>query len=146
MPTDRESSMTPRTSKYCLVMEEKTWPHSWPSRKVFKPWAPWVIGLAFVVTLWGFGYKVSRYYPHLDAATRASFSKLWDEHLDVALIARITRTIAKLQRFSNLDADFLVLQDISQCRNSSYRSSEYKCIPSSLHSPVILRSPPFAYA
>jgi len=98
MPAECESSMTPRTTKFHSVMEEKTGTHFLPPRKAFRPCAPWLIGLAFVVAPWGLGYKLSQYYPRLDAATRASFAKLWDEHQDSAHSATIPRTIAQSHR------------------------------------------------
>ena len=45
-----------------------------------------VLILAIAVALWGYGYKISRYNSHLDAASRASFAKLWDRHQDASQI------------------------------------------------------------
>jgi hypothetical protein len=40
----------------------------------FRPWTLALVGLAIAVALWGYGYKISPYNLHLDAASRASFA------------------------------------------------------------------------
>lgn len=49
-----------------------------------RAWAALCIGLAVAITVWGFGYKLSRYNPRRDPAWRVSLVKLWDNHQDPA--------------------------------------------------------------
>jgi hypothetical protein len=46
-------------------------------RQVFRPGALGFIGLAIAVALWGFGYKLSLYYPRADSTSRVPVAKLW---------------------------------------------------------------------
>jgi hypothetical protein len=55
-----------------------------PGRHKSRSRAFWIFALAIVAALWAFGYKLTRYTPRLDPATRVSFVKLWDKHQDVA--------------------------------------------------------------
>lgn len=65
------------------------------SRRLFRPWALVFIGLSLSVTLWGFGYKLSRYDPYSDASSRALLAKLWDKHQDVTEITAAAEASAQ---------------------------------------------------
>ena len=71
----RGLSVLPQTRKQTHILKSAS-----------RPWTLGLVGLAITVALWGYGYKISRYNPHLDAASRASFAKLWDKHQDASQI------------------------------------------------------------
>jgi hypothetical protein len=54
--------------------------HRYPSwKQLFRPWAVGFIGLAIVVALWGFGYKLSLYHRHAEPSARVLVAKMWIE-------------------------------------------------------------------
>lgn len=50
---------------------------SW--KQVFRPYALGFVGLAIVVALWGFGYKLSLYHRHAEPSARTLVAKMWIE-------------------------------------------------------------------
>ena len=50
---------------------------SW--KQLFRPWAVGFIGLAIVVALWGFVYKLSLYHRHTEPSARVLVAKMWIE-------------------------------------------------------------------
>lgn len=111
------------------------------TRRAFPSWA--LIGLALAIALWGFGYKLSRYRPHLDPVTRLSYAKLWDKHQDTCQIlasrttAHLSQSVgvcvlsAVFQQQSIRPAGFVVL-----CSDSHHTTS------TSFVSLIPFRSPP----
>jgi hypothetical protein len=49
-----------------------------PWRQLFRPFPLTLVGLAIMVALWGYGYKLSLYHPYPNPSSRASVAKLWD--------------------------------------------------------------------
>jgi len=116
----------------------------WISRRLFRPWALAFIGLAISVALWGFGYKLSRYNPHQDAASRALFAKMWDKHQDVAQVAATTKATAQQHLQLELHAVLLIhRQPPTGIERAFFYPDTYKRIPALFCSVVPLRSPPF---
>jgi hypothetical protein len=91
MSTGSESSVwVPVIQKGCIGGLSADGGRSLPAKRAFTPWA--LIGLALAVALWGFGYKLSRYSPHLTAAARLSYTKLWDKHQDAPQVLTLKST------------------------------------------------------
>lgn len=87
MSAEKHSSMMSRTDRQNSSLADWCAVTAGPlSSGLFRPWALVLIGLSLSVTLWGFGYKLSRYYPHSDATSRSLLAKLWDKHQDVKQI------------------------------------------------------------
>lgn len=102
-----------------------------------------LLGLAIAVTLWGFGYKLSRYNLHSDTNSRASFAKLWDKHQDSAKIAETAKVTAQPHPGLEWDAILAFLQETPELQCSTFcPSGECTRIPLSSRSLVPLRSPP----
>ncbi len=115
------------------------------SRGLFKPWALVFIGLSLSVTLWGFGYKLSRYNPHSDAVSRALLAKLWDKHQDVTQVTAAAEACAQVpQSAFALDAALILLlcQLPDPERRRSADPDRSRPLRPSLHPLVPLRSPP----
>jgi len=112
-----------------------------PGRHKSRSRAFWIFGLAIVAALWAFGYKLTRYTPRLDPATRVSFVKLWDKHQDVAQLTSALE--ASTQSYFDLPLDDLrALPDVSRFRSSN-EDELAKCRPSPSVGPLLpLRSPP----
>ena len=115
------------------------------SRRLFRPWALLFIGLAISVALWGFGYKLSRYNPHPNAASRSSLAKLWDKHQDISQLASASEAAAQPpQIHPGLRAVLdLLCQTPSPEKYAFSPPDEFKRIPVLFGSVVPLRSPPF---
>lgn len=54
--------------------------------------------LAIAVTLWGFGYKLSLYYPQSDPASRSLVAKLWVEQRQISIT-----TASRLEKKTRLE-------------------------------------------
>lgn len=114
------------------------------SSELFRPWALALIGLALSVSLWGFGYKLSRYNPHPDASSRALFAKMWDKHQDVSQLTAATQaSVRSFQSQLVVDAVLLLLlQPPNPEHRAGWPQEERKGPPVSVHPVVPLRSPP----
>jgi hypothetical protein len=114
------------------------------SRRLFRPWALAFIGLSLSVTLWGFGYKLSRYSPHSDASSRALLAKLWDKHQDDTQITAAAKASVRAANSQVMvHAVFIQLRqppNPGQCRFLD--PDECQRFPVSLQPVVPLRSPP----
>lgn len=144
MSTENESSMTSCINGRTISIAGGFPP---PERSfspsLFRPWALGFIGLAISVALWGFGYKISRYNPHPDAASRTLLAKMWDKHQDVTQVSGVTQASAQPQlQFELLAALFLLGQPPTPAECSRRESDGPKCIPAHFRSVVPLRSPP----
>lgn len=111
---------------------------------LFRPWAVAFIGLAILVTLWGFGNKLTRYNLHPDAVTRALVAKLWDKHQDVSqLVASSAASAQQTQSPSGLHALLLLLFQTPELEQDAFSlPDECRPLPVFFHSVVPLRSPP----
>ena len=106
------------------------------------PWTIALFGLALAVALWGFGYKLSRYNPHLDAAARASYAKLWDKHQDTSelLTSKLT---AHPQQCAQLEALSVFFQEpIAPVFAPIHTAEDDRSIVTSLVALIPFRSPP----
>lgn len=114
------------------------------SRSAFRPWAIVFLGLSLSVTLWGFGYKLSRYYPQSDATSRALIAKLWDKHQDVTQITAAAEASSQPPHSELvLHAGIVLLCQPPDPRRSLFiDSDECQRIPISFQPVVPLRSPP----
>jgi hypothetical protein len=70
---------------------------SW--RRVSRPYAFGIVGLAITVFLWGYGYKLSLYHHHSRPSSLASVAKLWIEPRSASVLAA-SRPMAKLHRIA----------------------------------------------
>lgn len=50
-----------------------------PWKQIFRPCTLGFVGLAIVVALWGYGYKLSLYHRHDQNSSRVSVAKMWIE-------------------------------------------------------------------
>ena len=78
----------------------------------------WICGMAIVIALGAFGYKLTRYTTRLDPATRLSFVKLWDKHQDAAQLTSALQVPVQSYSQSSLEA-MSALPDVSRFRPSS---------------------------
>jgi len=84
----------------------------------FRSQTLWICGMAIVIALWAFGYKLTRYTSRLDPATRLSFVKLWDKHQDAAQLTSALQVPVQSYSQSPLEA-MSALPDVSRFRPSS---------------------------
>src|SRR5579862_8161622 len=114
------------------------------SQRLFRPWALPSIGLAITVALWGFGYKISRYNPHPDTASRVLLAKLWDKHQDVTqLAASVGLSTRPTDIQLALHAVLLLLYKSSEPERYAFcPPDECRRIPALFLSLIPLRSPP----
>lgn len=115
-----------------------------PRRTASRPLALGLIGLALAVTLWGFGYKLSRYNPPSDVTSRALFAKLWDKHQDVAQASNAVHPSPQPHVPFDFHAFLVVLSPAARpgCF-AARRGDEAKPISVLFESQVPPRSPPF---
>jgi hypothetical protein len=115
----------------------------YPSRKqLFRPWAVGFIGLAIVVALWGFGYKLSLYHRHVEPSARALVAKMWIETRNPsATTASVSK--AKSHLFPGSHALFVLVQERPKLNRAVPRSLPLtaRCIEY-LVSLIPSRSPP----
>ena len=111
---------------------------------MFRPWALAFIGLALSVSLWGFGYKLSRYNPHPDASSRALFAKLWDKHQDVSQLTATTDASARSTQSRLVVNAVLILlfQPRNPIRHAVPHDEDCQRTPVRFHLVLPLRSPP----
>jgi hypothetical protein len=109
---------------------------------IFRPWTLALVGLALSVSLWGFGYKLSRYNP--DPSSRALFAKLWDKHQDVSQLTAVTGLSAPSpQSRLVVHTPLLLLAPPSNpARDAVSHDEDCKRTPASSPPAVPLRSPP----
>jgi hypothetical protein len=113
---------------------------SW--KQLFRPWAVGFIGLAIVVALWGFGYKLSLYHRHAEPSARVLVAKMWIETRNPsATTASVSE--AKSHLFPGSQALFVLVQErprlnraVAHCLPLTARCIEY------LVSLIPSRSPP----
>lgn len=81
---------------------------SW--KQLFRPWAVGFIGLAIVVALWGFGYKLSLYHRHAEPSARVLVAKMWIETRNPsATTASVSK--AKSHLFPGSQALFVLVEE-----------------------------------
>ncbi len=71
-------------------------------RHILRPLNLGLIGLAAAVAIWGFGYKLSLYQPHLNHSAETNVAKMWLGPEGTLLTAK-SRAKSHLQPRGNLD-------------------------------------------
>ena len=111
--------------------------------RLFRPWAVAFIGLAISVTLWGFGYKLSRYSPDSDTTSLALYAKLWDKHQELAPAGAPATLPDQPQLQSALHAVLILVYKIPELEHDALRPPDQcRHVPDSFCTVVPLRSPP----
>jgi hypothetical protein len=118
------------------VMRHLSW------KRIFKPCVLGFAALAFAITLWGFGYKLSRYYHHPAPLQQAMVVKLWIEPPGATLVA-----IERLRNLAHLTAGPQALSASIQWlprldRAACVASPTPRCGVLFFDFPAPLRSPP----
>lgn len=88
-----------------------------PWKQIFRPCALGFIGLAIVVGLWGYGYKLSLYHRHDQHATRVSVAKLWIEPRHASLVPA-SKTKANSHVFPGSQALSLPVQNVPNLKRA----------------------------
>jgi hypothetical protein len=69
---------------------------------IFRPLGICLIVLAVAIVLWGIGYKLSLYRPHLDPSARVSVAKLWVGPRKAVCFSSPTQRVAPPSPYSQL--------------------------------------------
>lgn len=145
MSAGNESSMTSCSSRRrTSSIEHLPATPAWSLARLFRPWALVFVGLALSVSLWGFGYKLSRYNPHPDASSQALFAKLWDKHQDVSQLTAATDASARSFQSRLVVNTVLILlcQPPNPIHHAVFHDEDCERTPVSFQPVVPLRSPP----
>lgn len=135
MSAEIERSMATRSSSFYVAARFCA------GKPRFRSGTLWICGLAIVVALCAFSYKLKQYTTRLDPATRLSFVKLWDKHQDVAQLTSALKTSAQSYPQSPLQGT-IALPKIFAVKPSS-EGELTECRPMSTLWPLLpLRSPP----
>jgi hypothetical protein len=133
---------TSATKKSVLKMRTQVQSSYSSWKQLFRPCALGFIGLAIVVALWGFSYKLSLYHRNTAPSARVSVARFWIEPRSVSATAA-SKLKGKSHLFPGSQALFVAVRKCPSLNRAvanillpTTRGFEY------LHSPIPSRSPP----
>ena len=80
MPGRGPSTIFASAAKTCVLNPKRHAQRLYPPwKQIFRPCALGFVGLAIIVALWGYGYKLSLYHRHDQHSSRVLVAKMWIE-------------------------------------------------------------------